>query len=263
MKKYNLYLALLCLGAPALSFAQPANHNKIAVGEKSPAPFHGTPTQPISRQQLCYNGGNFHWPPDGANIPDPACKIAYQHNYNKYKDKFDNENQLIEQSNYPFVQKDEFAKLIPDYNNQDKVKEAIPDGQLCSGGNVGTEKDSKKDYLWNDKSGMDVAASWTASNVKLNDNGEIDIVYHATATHNPSFFEVYLSNADYKASERPLKWSDLTLLKKVTDVKLEGSDYKFSAPANNAKGERVLFIRWQRIDPAGEGFYSCSDINIQ
>ncbi|MGK0599302.1 lytic polysaccharide monooxygenase [Yokenella regensburgei] len=238
--------------------------------EKEKAPRHGTPSEPISRQQLCFDGQDYHWPVDGSNIKNAACKAAYQVNYNKYKDtvkypEFKDEQKLIEQSNYPFVQKNEFAHLIPapDYNDQEKVKAAIPDGTLCSGNNVGQAKDSKKPYLYNDKSGMDIPAPWTASKVHLNAKGEIEITYHASATHDPSFFEVYLSNADYKASERALKWSDLTLLAKVDKPQLVGSDYKFVAPAKEAKGPRVLFIRWQRIDPAGEGFYSCSDIDIQ
>ncbi len=261
MKKSILCAAIISMTVPGISWSQ---------GEGSVSPRHGTVSEPVSRQQLCFDGQDYHWPVDGGDIKNAACKSAYQSNYNKYKGKPEfsgsaNEQKLIEQSNYPFVQKDEFAKLIPqpDYNDPEKVKQAIPDGQICSGGNVGTEKDSKKDYLYNDKSGMDIAAPWTASDVTLNDKGELDVSWHATATHDPSFFEVYLSNENYNASERPLKWSDLTLLKKDDKPTLVGDTYKLTVPMKGAKGKRVLFVRWQRIDPAGEGFYSCSDINIK
>lgn len=261
MKRKLLCIAILSMTIPAVSWSQV---------EESKSSRHGNVSEPISRQQLCYNGQDYHWPVDGSDIKNAACKTAYQKNYNKYKDypEFsgaDNVDKLIEQSNYPFLQKDEFAKLIPepDYNDFDKVKQAIPDGQICSGGNIGTEKDSKKPYLYNDKSGIDEAAQWTASDVTLNDKGELNVIWHATAKHDPSFFEVYISNENYDASERPLKWSDLILLKKEENPTFEEDNYKLSVPVNNAKGKRVLFVRWQRIDPAGEGFYSCSDINIK
>jgi chitin-binding protein len=269
MKKHVLRLALISAGVYAAM--TPGLPNAIAaIDEQEMTPRHGTPSEPISRQQLCYNGQDYYWPVDGSNIKNTACKAAYQSNYNKYRDtvtypEFSDEQLLIEQSNYPFVQKNEFNHIIPspDYNDPEKVKAAIPDGTLCSGNNVGQEKDSKKPFLYNDKSGMDIATEWTASRVELNPKGEIEITYHASATHNPSFFEVYLSNADYNAADRPLKWSDLTLLAKIENPELTGSDYRFTAPANGATGPRVLFIRWQRIDPVGEGFYSCSDIDIQ
>ncbi|MRT54548.1 chitin-binding protein [Enterobacteriaceae bacterium RIT693] len=262
MKKAFLCAVTLSMAVLGVSCSENDEGNAV--------PHHGTVSEPISRQQLCFDGEDYHWPVDGSDIKNAACKSAYQKNYNKYKDYQEfvgegNTQKLIEQSNYPFVQKDEFAKLIrePDYNDPEKVKLAIPDGQLCSGGNIGTEKDGKKEYLYNDKSGMDIAAPWTAKDVILNDKGEMEVTWHATATHDPSFFEVYLSNETYKASERPLKWSDLNLLKKIENPQPVDGNYKFLVPVNNEKGVRVLFVRWQRIDPEGEGFYSCSDINIK
>ncbi|EOZ4638825.1 lytic polysaccharide monooxygenase [Enterobacter cloacae] len=257
MKKSILRTAIFSMAILAVSCTP-------KTGEKKPR--HGTVSEPISRQQLCYDGQDYHWPADGSNIQNPACKAAYQVNYNKYKEEFAGDDlKLIEQSSYLFIQKDEYAKLIPypDYEDIEKVKKAIPDGTLCSANNTGQEMDSKKPYLHNDKSGNDIAAPWTAKDVTLNGSGEMDITWNATATHDPSFFEVYLSNDAYKASERPLKWSDLTLLKTIRNPSPIGSEYKFSVPVNNAKGTRVLFVRWQRIDPEGEGFYSCSDINIK
>lgn len=257
MKKSILCTAVLIMAIPGISWSQV---------KSEVSPRHGTVSEPISRQQLCYDGQDYHWPVDGADIKNPACKAAYQVNYNKYKEEFAGDDvKLTEQSNYLFVQKDEYAKLIPepDYEDIEKVKKAIPDGTLCSANNTGQEMDSKKPYLHNDKSGNDIAAPWTAKDVTLNGDGEVDITWKATATHDPSFFEVYLSNDTYKASERPLKWSDLTLLKTIRNPAPVGDEYKFSVPVNNAKGVRVLFVRWQRIDPEGEGFYSCSDINIK
>ena len=94
-------------------------------------------------------------------------------------------------------------------------------------------------------------------------NGKIDIVYDATATHDPSFFEVYISKADYDAGKAELKWSDLELLGKAENITPVNQQYKFSVDAKNYTGKHVIYIRWQRIDPIGEGFYSCSDVNIK
>ena len=84
--------------------------------------------------------------------------------------------------------------------------------------------------------------------------GKIDIVYDATATHDPSFFEVYISRPDYNAATAPLKWSDTVLLEKVENVKPENQQYKFAVNAKDYTGKHVIYIRWQRIDPVGEGF---------
>lgn len=53
------------------------------------------------------------------------------------------------------------------------------------------------------------------------------------------------------------------LLEKVENVKPENQQYKFAVNAKDYTGKHVIYIRWQRIDPVGEGFYSCSDVNIK
>ncbi|WP_413508034.1 lytic polysaccharide monooxygenase [Serratia proteamaculans] len=237
---------------------------------------HGSPLVPISRQYQCYNEGGFYWPADGTGIPQLDCRAAYQHVYHKYIDKSGfvvpkkekdkrsskTEVNIIEQSNYQFRQWNETSKNIADYSNPAAVKAAIPDGQLCSAGNVGTEWDDR-DKVWNDKSGLDAITTWRTSDIEKNAEGKIAITYNATATHDPSFFEVYISKAGYNASTAALKWSDLELLGKVENIKPENQQYKFAVDAKNYTGKHVLYIRWQRIDSIGEGFYSCSDVNIK
>jgi chitin-binding protein len=237
---------------------------------------HGSVATPISRQYQCFKEGGFYWPADGSGIKESDCRAAYQYIYNKYlnkpgfvspkkegnKNSSKQEVNLIEQSNYQFRQWNEVSKNVADYNNPAAVKAAIPDGQLCSAGNVGTEWDDR-DKVWNDKSGLDVKAPWRTSDIQKNANGKIDIVYDATATHDPSFFEVYISKADYDAEKAELKWSDLELLGKVENVTPVNQQYKFAVDAKNYTGKHVLYVRWQRIDPVGEGFYSCSDVNIK
>ena len=72
---------------------------------------------------------------------------------------------IIEQSNYQFRQWNEASKNVADYNNPDAVKAAIPDGQLCSAGNVGAEWDERS-KVWNDKSGLDAVTAWRATDIQ-------------------------------------------------------------------------------------------------
>ena len=72
---------------------------------------------------------------------------------------------IIEQSNYQFRQWNEASKNVADYNNPDAVKAAIPDGQLCSAGNVGAEWDERS-KVWNDKSGLDAVTARRATDIQ-------------------------------------------------------------------------------------------------
>ncbi|MDR8480644.1 lytic polysaccharide monooxygenase [Serratia sp. IR-2025] len=278
LQKTLLALASCSLFSVA-AFAQtpPSPYQNVAASSLQPR--HGSPAIPISRQYQCYKEGGYYWPADGSGIPQSDCKAAYQLVYHKYLDKSGivvpkkegkksainskkNAVDIIEQSNYQFRQWNEASKNVADYNNPDAVKAAIPDGQLCSAGNVGAEWDERS-KVWNDKSGLDAVTAWRATDIQKTSEGKIDIVYDATATHDPSFFEVYISRPDYNAATAPLKWSDLVLLEKVENVKPENQQYKFAVNAKDYTGKHVIYIRWQRIDPVGEGFYSCSDVNIK
>ena len=143
-------------------------------------PRHGSPAIPISRQYQCYKEGGYYWPADGSGIPQSDCKAAYQLVYHKYLDKSGivvpkeegksainskNAVDIIEQSNYQFRQWNEASKNVADYNNPDAVKAAIPDGQLCSAGNVGAEWDERS-KVWNDKSGLDAVTAWRATDIQ-------------------------------------------------------------------------------------------------
>uniref|UniRef100_UPI0035C69ED2 lytic polysaccharide monooxygenase n=1 Tax=Serratia quinivorans TaxID=137545 RepID=UPI0035C69ED2 len=242
-------------------------------------PRHGSPLIPISRQYQCYKEGGFYWPADGTGITQGDCRAAYQLVYHKYIGKpgivvpkeeekegvirsKKNAVDIIEQSNYQFRQWNETSKNIPRYNDQTAVEEAIPNGQLCSGGNVGTQWDDR-DSVWNDKSGLDATTAWRATDIEKTADGKIAITYDATATHDPSFFMVYLSKPGYDPAKGALTWDDLDLLEKVENITPVNQQYKFSVDAKGNTGKRVLYIRWQRIDDVGEGFYSCSDVNIK
>lgn len=89
---------------------------KLAVGVAvfsalpSTAYAHGWSEYPNARQNICYEQGGI-W---SGNPPNDACANA--------KDI---------SGSYPFVQRNEYAKNITDFNNPSAVRAAIPDGTLC------------------------------------------------------------------------------------------------------------------------------------
>ena len=190
---------------------------------------HGWVEFPEARQSICYEQGGF-WSGD---IPNAACDAAHDIS-----------------GAYPFIQRNEVAINIPapHYLDMERVKEAIPNGTLCYA------NDSQK-------SGLGVEhQDWTRTEIAP---GEFELVFNATAPHNPSFWEIYLTKPGVDVS-KPLNWDDLELIEEFGNI-TAGSDKKYrmnvTIPSDRS-GDAVMFTRWQRIDPVGEGFYNCSDLSI-
>ncbi|WP_294738131.1 lytic polysaccharide monooxygenase [uncultured Pseudomonas sp.] len=206
---------------------------------------HGAVDIPESRQVHCYTIPDLWQTPSSIN--DAGCRAA-----------------ILKSGVYPMQQWHEVTKLVtaPDYNDDAKIRAAIPDGQLCGAA------DPRKD-------GLNLPSpDWYKTTVTPKD-GTVDVRINATAPHVPSFVKIYLSKAGFNPATTPLKWSDLELIHEETNTvarrdwgnkppKPWGSGfflYKVGIPSGRS-GSAILFTRWQRIDPAGEGFYSCSDIVI-
>lgn len=187
---------------------------------------HGYSEFPSARQNICFEQGGI-W---SGNPPNQACALA----------------KLIS-GVYPFVQRNEFAHNIKDYNNMNAVKAAIPNGTLCYANDP-------------QKKGIGVThTAWTRTTIK---KGVLKYIFRATAPHNPSFWQFFLTKRDVDLSE-PLKWEDLELIHTAEDVQPEEGKYYINVPIpSDRSGDAILFVRWQRRDPAGEGFYNCSDITI-
>lgn len=196
---------------------------------------HGWAEFPPSRTEVCDRDGGY-WQ---NKIPNAACQA------------------LWDKSNaFPFTQKNENAALTADYNNIEAVKKQVIDGLLCAGG------DQKK-------AGLDIPHNeWQQTEVIVDANGEFDFKWVATATHNPSFWQFYITKPNYDKSQ-PLTWDDLELVDEVGNVEpteatpYDTYNFKVKLPTDRMGEKVVLFSRWQRIDPAGEGFYNCSDITIK
>jgi hypothetical protein len=58
-----------------------------------------------------------------------------------------------------------------------------------------------------------------------------------------------------------LDWAHLEPLT-LGPVEQNGSTYHFSTNLPSRVGKHAIFVIWQRIDPAGEGFYSLSDVDF-
>ncbi|WP_318512814.1 lytic polysaccharide monooxygenase [Photobacterium leiognathi] len=205
--------------------------NVAAIGA---ANAHGWAEFPSARQNTCNNDGGY-WT---NTIPNAACKASY--------DKSGVE---------AFIQRNEVASLNPNYNDINTVKANIKDGQLCAAGMPG-------------KTGLDVPhKDWQKTEIVLDANGEFDFVWTATAPHNPSFWEFYLTKPGHDFTQ-PLNWDDLELVHTVGNVMPNAGtpyktyNFKVKLPTDRS-GDAVLYTRWQRIDPVGEGFYNCSDITIK
>ncbi|MGU9858250.1 lytic polysaccharide monooxygenase [Pseudomonas sp. LF245] len=166
---------------------------------------------------------------------------------------------------YPGQQWNEVAHLIaaPGYNDPDTVKREVPDGQLCSAA------DSKK-------AGLNlVSPDWFRTDVTPQ-GGMMDVRIIGTAPHVPSFANVYITKPGFNPTTTPLTWNNLVLIhtEQLTIAQTNwGSvppaipgasgffQFKVPLPAGQT-GLATLFVHWQRIDPAGEGFYNCIDINL-
>ncbi|MFS1440162.1 lytic polysaccharide monooxygenase [Shewanella sp. 10N.286.48.A6] len=190
---------------------------------------HGWAEFPEARQSICYEQGGL-W---SGTPPNAACAQA-----------------KAISGTYPFIQRNEFAINIPapTYNDMEVVKAAIPDGSLCYANDA-------------QKSGMGAEHSqWTRTELPT---GTFEYVFNATAPHNPSFWQFYLTKPGVDVS-KPLKWDDLELIQEYGNVAVD-ADKKYrmdiAIPADRS-GDAILFTRWQRDDTVGEGFYNCSDITI-
>ena len=196
-----------------------------------PVSAHGYLSSPAARQVSCYDDGGY-WSTNGTDIPNAACKAAFD-----------------ESGTTQFIQKNEIAKLVSDYNNMDAVKLAVPDGEICSAGD-------------SSKSGLNLPhADWKKSTVQVSAENTIAVEHIATAPHNPSFRQFYLTKESYDASQ-PINWDDLELIH-VDDYTVMAKNNTFIIPVPAGRsGDAVLVSRWQRYDPAGEGFYNCADIKL-
>lgn len=202
------------------------------------ASAHGYSDFPKARQAICNADGGYWDSQDGSTIPNAACRAAF-----------------LEAGTFQFVQAIEFSTNVANYNNINAVKNAVPNGLLCAAGA-------------SNKRGIDVPhPAWPVQDIQLNNNGTFQYRFYASTPHDPSFWEFYLSKPGFDPTTETLTWNDLELVDEKSSLPLTTVNGRRVYQGNvalptNRNGRALLYVRWQRQDPGGEGFYNCSDINI-
>ena len=122
-------------------------------------------------------------------------------------------------------------------------REMIPDGRLVSAG--------RSKYACLDTPRGD----WPATEMTA---GGVRLEFDAHVVHEPSLFHVFITRSDHESS-RALAWNDLIELD-IDATTLSGNTYLIDTTLPPRTGRHVLYVIWQRVDPAGEAFFSTSDI---
>lgn len=212
-------------------------------------PYHGYASTPLARQQWCNIQGGFWWPESGSAIPNDMCRLAYQYVRSRGND-----------GTVQFVQSMEFAAMAgSNYNDLSHIKNNVIPDTLCGAGAKGQNN-------FGDKSGMALAGNWQKSTLF---NNKMDMIFCATAPHEPSFWQVFITKPTFDVATQVLTWNDLDMIYERFDVDIELGIFNDCSTLTAYRLEDVtlparsnpfiIYIRWQRQDPAGEGFYNCID----
>ena len=199
---------------------------------------HGYVDKPMARQQFCERDGGYWWPDDGSGIPNVACRAAF-----------------LDSGTFQFVQNIEYSANVQNYNDIAAVKAVVKDGTLCAAADTA-------------KRGMNLPhTNWQRTVVTPNADNAIEVLWYASTAHNPSFWEFYLTKPGFDGATQRLTWADLDMIGRAGNVSTERIDgrnmYRFNVTLPGGRtGDAILYTRWQRQDPGGEGFYNCSDITI-
>jgi predicted carbohydrate-binding protein with CBM5 and CBM33 domain len=142
----------------------------------------------------------------------------------------------------------EISRMVPGYDPESiaPYRAIIPDGQLAGAG--------RTKYA-----GLDlVRDDWPATRVNP---GLYPVVFDAWVPHDPSYFMAFITRESWKP-DQALKWDDLESLPGAQQVVRDDHYYRFTVDFPQRTGHHVLYVIWQRIDPAGEAFFSASDIDF-
>ncbi|KAB7896609.1 hypothetical protein GA565_11805 [Rouxiella sp. S1S-2] len=190
---------------------------------------HGTIIDPPSRHKVCYDKHG-HW----NGTLTGACRAALEANGTG---AFDNWNG--------------YTGFAVSPHGVEQAKKGIPNGKLCSG-------TTPYDAFNQPRS------DWETKTIEPDANGIVQMKYVHTAMHSPSFIEFYISKKNVDVTKKKLGWDDVEL---IHTFNIQSGDlsptHTINVPIPEGRtGKSIIFTRWQRIDPAGEGFYACSDVNI-
>jgi predicted carbohydrate-binding protein with CBM5 and CBM33 domain len=191
----------------------------------SPAALgHGTLSNPPSRIHHAWAGGCM-------NNPDPFLQGVIDQDV----DACWNWNELV-----AFAPADQYDQHAVPYD------ELIPDGELASAGNPRFAAfDTVSDL-------------WPTTPVEP---GPFEVTIFASTPHNPLKIYAFLTTPDHDWGLEPLAWSEMQPIP-VGPVTLVENEYRFTVTLPPRSGRHSLYVIWQRIDPAGEGFYMLADVDF-
>ncbi|MES9536498.1 MULTISPECIES: lytic polysaccharide monooxygenase [unclassified Actinomadura] len=189
------------------------------------ASAHGSVIDPASRNYGCWLrwGGDFQNP--AMQQKDPMCWQAWQDNPNAMW----NWNGLYRNN----VGGDHQA--------------AIPDGQLCSGGR--TEGGRYRS--------MDAVGPWTTTDIGTT----FTINLYDQASHGADYIRVYVTRQGYDPLTRPLRWSDLELVRETGRYAPSNNYVVGDVSAPGRSGRHVVYTIWQ-ASHMDQSYYICSDVNF-
>lgn len=121
------------------------------------------------------------------------------------------------------------------------------------------------------------SAGWTATAATAGQS--LPVHFLATAPHDPSYFDVWLTKQGFNPTTTAMGWANLQYLgrwqvgdaaKPVTTGSapnpIDGGtmlSYDWTVPVpSDRSGRSTLLAVWQRVDPAGESFWAVQDLNV-
>ncbi|RNL85795.1 lytic polysaccharide monooxygenase auxiliary activity family 9 protein [Halostreptopolyspora alba] len=188
------------------------------------ASAHGSIVDPASRNYGCWDRwGDDHQNPDMAE-EDPMCWQAWQDNPNamwNWKGLYRN-------------------------NVNDDHQGAVPDGQLCSGGETQNGRYAS----------MDAVGPWKTTDV----DADFSVHLRDMAQHGADYFQIYVTNEGYDPTSEELTWGDLELVRETGSYEpAEDTVVDVSAPGRS--GHHVVFTIW-KASHMDQNYYMCSDVNF-
>ena len=134
----------------------------------------------------------------------------------------------------------------------------MPDGAIASAGRVLANSPCyPRTYLGLDQ----ISEDWPTT--PLTGGATITVDFYATAPHVPGVFDVWITKPGWNPT-MPLIWGQMEFLSRPANPTLTSQHFYFDVTIpSDRSGHHVLWIAWQRNDPAGEVFISTSDIVIR
>jgi len=213
--------------------------------------YHPIPPRPATITLLtsillacCIDHGSGH-----GSISDPVSRAyrIFQENPESPKSAV-SADAIATAGTQAFYDWHEISRMVPGYDpaSIEPYRAIIPDGQLPG---AGREKYAGLNLVRND---------WPATAVNP---GLYPVVFDAWAPHDPSYFLAFITREGW-TPDQPLGWDDLEPLPGAERAVRDDHYYRFTVDFPQRKGHHVLYVIWQRIDPAGEVFFSTSDIDF-